>query len=198
MAYDRFVAICNPLRYAKLMNKDTCVAMCGICCTSASVHALLHAMVTTRLHFTHIVHIPHFFCDIPPLLEVSSSDTSLNELLVFTEGSLVALVPSLVTVLSYIRITTAILHIHSSTGRQKAFSTCASHLTVFFLFTASAVSMYFKPSSSYSRNKGKFITLMYTAFTPMCNPYIYCLRNSKVKIALRRHLCHEDKSQKNR
>ncbi|XP_069800294.1 olfactory receptor 1L4-like [Dendropsophus ebraccatus] len=189
MAYDRYVAICHPLRYSAIMNRNTCVALCSVCCACASLHALLHAMVTSRLDFHHHhVHIPHFFCDIPPLLEISSSDTTFNQLLIFTEGSLVALVPSSLTVLSYIRITISILRIHSSTGRQKAFSTCASHLMVFFLFSASAVSMYFRPSSVSSPHKGKFVTLMYTTLTPMFNPYIYCLRNSEVKTAVRKWL----------
>ncbi|XP_072286798.1 olfactory receptor 1f45-like [Pyxicephalus adspersus] len=197
MAYDRYAAICHPLRYSTLMNKNTCSAMCSTCCLFASAHALLHAMVTTLLKFCLLVYIPHFFCDIPPLLEVSISDTTLNELLIFAEGSLVALVPSLLTVLSYIRITISILRIHSSSGRQKAFSTCASHLAVFFLFSASAVSMYFKPSSASSPQKGKFVTLMYTALTPMCNPYIYCLRNSDVKTAMKRWMYKKDKSWEN-
>ncbi|XP_040181233.1 olfactory receptor 1361-like [Rana temporaria] len=197
MAYDRYAAICCPLRYSTLMNRNTCLAMCIICCTFASVHALLHAMVTSFLKFCPLVYIPHFFCDIPPLLEVSYSDTTFNELLIFTEGSLVALVPSLLTILSYIRITISILRIHSSSGRQKAFSTCASHLAVFFLFSASAVSMYFKPSSVSSPQKSKFVTLMYTALTPMFNPYIYCLRNSDVKTAVRKWLYQKDKSWEN-
>ncbi|KAG8549078.1 hypothetical protein GDO81_022808 [Engystomops pustulosus] len=188
MAYDRYVAICHPLRYSAMMDGNKCVTLCGVCCTCASLHALLHAMVTSSLDFHHQVHIPHFFCDIPPLLEISSSDTTFNQLLIYTEGSLVALVPSSLTIFSYVRITIAILRIHSSMGRQKAFSTCASHLMVFFLFTASAISMYFKPSSVSSPHKGKFVTLMYSALTPMCNPYIYCLRNSDVKTALKKWL----------
>ncbi|XP_077142354.1 olfactory receptor 1f45-like isoform X1 [Ranitomeya variabilis] len=188
MAYDRYVAICHPLRYSSIMTRNTCVALCSVCCACASLHALLHSMVTSLLHFHHLVPIPHFFCDIPPLLEIAASDTRFNQLLIFTEGSVVALVPASLTVLSYVRITISILRIHSSTGRQKAFSTCASHLMVFFLFSASAVSMYFRPSSVSSPEKGKFITLMYTALTPMFNPYIYCLRNSEVKTALKKWL----------
>ncbi|XP_075692827.1 olfactory receptor 1L4-like [Rhinoderma darwinii] len=155
MAYDRYVAICNPLRYSAVMSRTTCLTLCSTCCACASLHALLHAMVTSLLDFHHHAHIPHFFCDIPPLLEISPSDTTFNQLLIYTEGSLVALVPSSLTVLSYIRITISILRIHSSTGRQKAFSTCASHLMVFFLFSATAVSMYFRPSSVSSPHKGK-------------------------------------------
>ncbi|XP_056397427.1 olfactory receptor 1361-like [Hyla sarda] len=188
MAYDRYAAICHPLRYSTIMNWHMCVILSSTCCACASLHAFLHAMVTSLLDFHYQAHIPHLFCDIPPLLEISTSDTSLNQLLIFTEGSLVALVPSSLTVLSYIRITMAILRIHSSTGRQKAFSTCASHLMVFFLFSASAVSMYFRPSSVLSPHKGKFVTLMYTTLTPMFNPFIYCLRNSEVKTALKKWL----------
>ncbi|XP_040262363.1 olfactory receptor 5V1-like [Bufo bufo] len=188
MAYDRYVAICHPLRYSAIMNRHTCLTMCSVCCVCASLHAFLHAIVTSWLEFHHQEHIPHFFCDIPPLLEISSSDTTFNQLLIFTEGSLVALVPSSLTVLSYVRIIISILRIRSSTGRQKAFSTCASHLTVVLLFSASAVSMYFRSSSVSSPHKDKFVTLLYTAFTPMCNPYIYCLRNNEVKITLKKWL----------
>ncbi|KAG9469082.1 hypothetical protein GDO78_021241, partial [Eleutherodactylus coqui] len=186
MSYDRYVAICQPLRYSTIMNSNMCVTLCSACCACASLHALLHALLTSLLDFHQHAHIPHFFCDIPPLLEISSSNTTFNHLLIFTEGSLVALVPSSLTILSYVRITISILRIHSSSGRQKAFSTCASHLMVFFLFSASAVSMYFRPSSALSPHLGKYVTLMYTALTPMCNPYIYCLRNREVKTALKK------------
>ncbi|KAM8952788.1 olfactory receptor 1f45-like [Pelodytes ibericus] len=189
MAYDRYAAICHPLRYSALMSTHTCLAYCSGCCTCASLHALLHTIVTSLLDFRSPALVPHFFCDIPPLLEISSSDTTFNQLLIFTEGSAVALVPLLLIVLSYIRITLSILSIASSTGRQKAFSTCASHLTVFALFSASAVSMYFRPSSGHSRQSGRLVPLMYTAITPMFNPYIYCLRNSEVKAAIRRRFC---------
>ncbi|CAI9624481.1 unnamed protein product [Staurois parvus] len=182
MAYDRYVAICRPLHYPNLMSGKTILKLA----LGAWVGGLLAAFPPTvwisTLRFCFPNFIDHFFCDYAPLLKLSCEDTS--KVLIFTEGSLVALVPSLLTILSYIRITISILRIHSSSGRQKAFSTCGSHLAVFFLFSASAVSMYFKPSSASSPQKGKFVTLMYTALTPMFNPYIYCLRNSDVKTAV--------------
>ncbi|XP_029442563.1 olfactory receptor 1G1-like [Rhinatrema bivittatum] len=188
MAYDRYVAICNPLRYRMVMSRIFCNLLVASCWTISHLHSLLHTLLISRLSFCKSNIIDNFFCDIPPLLKLSCSDISTNELAIFVEGAMVATGAFLCIFISYIRIISAILNIRSAEGKRKAFSTCSSHLIVVTLFFGSAFFTYYQASSSYNHERNRFMTVIYTIVTPMLNPFIYSLRNNLVKGALRRAL----------
>ncbi|XP_029470910.1 olfactory receptor 1F1-like [Rhinatrema bivittatum] len=184
MAFDRYMAICNPLRYPVVMNSRFCALLVASCWVISSLHALIYSVMASRLPFCGSTTICHFFCDIPPLLKLSCADTTTYELVIFTEGSLVVMSPCLLIIVSYVWIISAILKVPSKEGRRKAFSTCSSHLMVVILFYGTAIFTYFRPSSIYSLDYDRVVSVMYTIVTPMLNPFIYSLRNNEVKGAL--------------
>ncbi|XP_030047858.1 olfactory receptor 1019-like [Microcaecilia unicolor] len=196
MAYDRYVAICNPLHYITIMNKKACLSMLFTSVIISIMHALLHTLLAFRLPFCKSNKIQHFFCDLTPLLQLSCKETSINELVIFTEAPMVVMGPFLIILISYIYIIKTILKMHSTGGRHKTFSTCSSHFIVVTLFYGSILFMYFRPSSSYSMEKDKIASVVYTVLSPMLNPFIYSLRNkdvkTAVKTALRRALQRKD------
>uniref|UniRef100_A0A8C9PSG7 Olfactory receptor n=1 Tax=Spermophilus dauricus TaxID=99837 RepID=A0A8C9PSG7_SPEDA len=184
MAYDRYVAICNPLLYTVAMSRRICTQLVAVAYLVGLVDSAIHTCLTFRLSFCSSNVINHFFCDIPPLLALSCSDTSINEIVMFIFiGCVVGL--SIVTVLlSYCYIITTFFRMNSAEGRHKAFSTCASHLTAVAIFHGTLLFMYFRPSSSYSMDTDKMSSVFYTVVIPMLNPLIYSLRNKDVKGAL--------------
>ncbi|XP_029471217.1 olfactory receptor 1-like [Rhinatrema bivittatum] len=184
MAYDRYVAICNPLRYAAVMSRSLCLQLVVICWVSALSHSVLHSILTTRLSFCGPNIIHHFFCDMTALLKLACSDITTNEIVIFAEGPFSVMVPFLLVTVSYIHIISSILKIHSKDGRKKAFSTCSSHLTVVALFYGTAIFTYFRPSSEYS-DYDRVVSLFYTIVAPMLNPFIYSLRNNELKKSLK-------------
>ncbi|XP_026567272.1 olfactory receptor 1B1-like [Pseudonaja textilis] len=184
MALDRYVAICNPLHYVSIMNQKVCGHLVAGCCIVSTLHSMLHAGLLLRLSYQGENHLAHYFCDHQPLLQLSCSDTSVNEAVIFFEGVIIILGPFVFVILTYIRIVVAIMKFTSS-GRWKAFSTCGSHLTVVGLFYGAIIAVYFLPTSSYSSQRGSVFALVYTVITPMSNPYIYSLRNKEVKDGLR-------------
>nr|XP_033818157.1 olfactory receptor 1361-like [Geotrypetes seraphini] len=188
MAYDRYVAICNPLHYVTVMNKKVCLSMSAASFIIGIMNACINTFLVFQLSFCNSNKVQHFFCDLTPLLELSCTDTSINELVIFTEGSLIVVLPFFIIVVSYIHIITAILKIQSTDGRCKTFSTCSSHLTVVTLFYGTLIFIYFRPSSSYSLEKDRIASVVYNVLSPMLNPFIYSLRNRDVKIALRKAL----------
>ncbi|XP_078509029.1 olfactory receptor 5AP2-like [Lissotriton helveticus] len=184
MAYDRYNAICNPLLYSLIMDTRMCVYLVGAAYLAALLNALIHTCCTFRLTFCKSNRIIHFYCDVPPLLKLSCSDTSVNDvvLILFAGGSIVA---SLVIVLvSYSYIVAAILKIHTSEGRFKAFSTCSSHFLCVTIFFSTLVFMYLRPSSTYVMDQDRVASVFYTSIIPMLNPLIYSLRNQEVKESL--------------
>ncbi|XP_069502617.1 olfactory receptor 1F1-like [Ambystoma mexicanum] len=186
MAYDRYVAICCPLHYTMIMRRKVCIILVIMCWLCANLHSLLHTVMMNQLFFCGDVVINHFFCDLPPLLKLSCSDNFAHEIVIFTEGPLVVMGPFIFTLVSYIHIISTILKIPSATERGKAFSTCSSHLTVVTLFYVTDIFIYFRPVSSSSLEYNRIISVMYTVIAPMLNPFIYTLRNSEVKGALRK------------
>ncbi|XP_029442376.1 olfactory receptor 1361-like [Rhinatrema bivittatum] len=184
MAFDRCVAICDPLRYAMVMSRRLCLGLVAGSWVVASLNSTLHSLLLSRLSFCGSITIHHFFCDVPPLLKLSCSDTSLNEFAMFSEGALIVMGPFLFIVLSYVRIISAILRIRSAQGRKKAFSTCSSHLTVVVFFYGTVMFIYFRPSSISSLDYDRAVSVIYSSVTPMLNPFIYSLRNAEVKGAL--------------
>ena len=186
MALDRYVAICHPLRYTTTMNPRCCLQLVTVSWLVSHLHSLTHTILMARLSFCGPNIIHHFFCDVQPLLMLSCSDTSLNELLAFTEGSFVIMSPFILITVSYVYITRAVLRVPSGRGRYKVFSTCGSHLTVVALFYGTVISVYIRPSSTYSVTKDRVITVIYTVVIPMLNPFIYSLRNKDMKQAMKK------------
>ncbi|XP_042331129.1 olfactory receptor 5V1-like [Sceloporus undulatus] len=186
MAYDRFLAICNPLRYLSIMSKQLCVWLVAGSWVSGMVLSLGQTSLIFALPFCGDNRLNYFFCDIPPLLGLACGDITINEITVFLAGMLITLIPSLLILGSYIHIISTILKITTSKGRQKAFSTCSSHLIIIILFYGSASTMYLRPRSSYSLENDKFLALLYSIITPTLNPIIYSLRSKEINDALRR------------
>lgn len=185
MAYDRYIAICKPLRYLVIMNRALYGRLAALCWTGGFLNSVVHTALTFRLPFCGNNQIHYFFCDIPPLLLLSCGDTSVNELALLSIGVFIGWAPFLGIVLSYLSIISTILRIRSSEGRQKAFSTCASHLVIVLLYYGSAIFTYVRPISSYSLEKDRLISVLYSVVTPMLNPVIYTLRNKDIKGAVK-------------
>ncbi|XP_034643764.1 olfactory receptor 10A4-like [Trachemys scripta elegans] len=188
MAYDRYVAICNPLRYPDIMNRRASFQLAGLSWFSGFPVATVQMTWIFSLPFCGPNQVNHFFCDAPPILELACSNTYLFEIEALIATVLFIMVPFLLILVSYMRIITTIVRMPSEEGRHKAFSTCSSHLVVVTLFYGTASSTYFRPKSNYSPDTKKLISLSYTVITPMLNPIIYSLRNKEVKSALRRTL----------
>ncbi|XP_003462217.1 olfactory receptor 10V1-like [Cavia porcellus] len=188
MAYDRFVAICNPLRYTLTVTRVLCLQLLTSACLSGFALSLTLTVLIFLLPFCQSHEINHFFCDIPAVLFLACSDTRANEVVVFLVCTLILLIPFLLILLSYGFIIAAILRIHSAEGRSKAFSTCAGHLLVSLLHYGCAIFIYSRPKSCYTPEQDKIVSLVYTNVTPMLYPMIYSLRNKEVKGALRRLL----------
>ncbi|XP_039080287.1 olfactory receptor 1J1-like isoform X2 [Hyaena hyaena] len=188
MAYDRYVAICHPLHYTIIMSQRICVMLVVGSWVIACACALMHTLLLARLSFCADYTIPHFFCDLAALLKLSCSDTSLNQLVIFTAGLTAVMLPFLYIVVSYGHIGATILRVPSAKGICKALSTCGSHLSVVTLYYGAIIGLYFLPSSNNTNNKNITASLMYTVVTPMLNPFIYSLRNKDMKGALRKLL----------
>ncbi|XP_011963510.3 olfactory receptor 9S13-like [Ovis aries] len=186
MAYDRFMAICSPLRYPISMRPSVCARLvlgtyCGGC-----LNSILQTSFTFSLPFCSSNHIDHFFCDVLPLLKLACDDTTINELVMFGLCGLIIVGTILVVLTSYGYITVTILRMHSGGGRHKLFSTCGSHMTAVSIYYGTVFVMYAQPGAVESMEQGKVVSVFYTLVIPMLNPLIYSLRNEEVKDALRR------------
>ncbi|XP_003995766.1 olfactory receptor 13F1 [Felis catus] len=188
MAYDRYVAICNPLRYPIIMNRKVCLQIAAGSWLTGYLTTLVETIFVLQLSLCGHNTINHFACEILAVLKLVCVDTSMVELLMLVITTLILPMPVLLICISYAFILSNILRIRSVGGRSKAFSTCAAHLTVVVLFFGTALSMYLKPSAVDSQEIDKFIALVYGGLTPMLNPIIYSLRNKEVKAAMKRLL----------
>ncbi|XP_029442982.1 olfactory receptor 1052-like [Rhinatrema bivittatum] len=191
LAYDRYVAICNPLRYPVIMNKMISIQLAATSWVGGFIHSTVHTILKLRLSFCGPNEIDHFFCDATPLLKLSCSDTSLDEILLLITPGVLGPSCFLLILVSYSYIISSILKINSAEGRQKTFSTCASHVIVVSIFYGTGVFVYIQPMSTYASFNNRFITVFYAVITPMLNPIIYTLRNKDVKGALRKMLCRK-------
>ncbi|XP_003423432.2 olfactory receptor 10AG1-like [Loxodonta africana] len=189
MAYDRYVAICNPLHYPLVMNHKVCIQLVTGSWTTGIPVMIGHTYQIFSLPFCRSKQINHFFCDIPPILKLACGDTFVNEMLVYTVAVLFVMVPFLLILGSYSKIISIILKLPSATSRAKAFSTCSSHLMVVVVFFGSGIITYLRPNTRHSEGIDKMLSLFYTILTPMFNPIIYSLRNKDVMIALKKLLC---------
>ncbi|XP_037669760.1 olfactory receptor 9G4-like [Choloepus didactylus] len=186
MAYDRFVAICSPLLYSGTMTRSLCTGLVTGAYIGGFLNAVAHTANTFRLKFCGKNIIDHFFCDVPPLVKMSCSDTRVYEKVLLGVVGFTVLSSTLAILISYFNILLAILRIRSASGRRKAFSTCASHLVSVTLFYGSMLFMYSRPSSIYSLERDKLAALFYTVVNPLLNPLIYSVRNKDVKEAFRK------------
>ncbi|XP_006032293.1 olfactory receptor 1019-like [Alligator sinensis] len=183
MAYDRYMAICDPLLYRVTMSQRVCVVMVVSAYIAGAVSSTIHTVSIFRLPFCHSNKINHFFCDGPPLLALSCSDTYVNEMALFAVVGFNVVSTTVVILASYVSILATILRIRSTESKYKAFSTCVSHLTTVSLFYGSSLFMYLRPTSRYSLDHDRIVSVFYSVTTPVLNPLIYSLRNKEVKNA---------------
>ncbi|KFO35787.1 olfactory receptor 2T29 [Fukomys damarensis] len=189
MSYDRYVAICRPLRYPILMNNRMCLLLASGCWFLGSVDGFMLTSVTMTFPFCHSREIHHFFCEVPAVIKLSCSDTSLYETLMYLCCVLMLLIPVTVISSSYTCILLTVLRMNSAEGRKKALATCSSHMTVVLLFYGAAIYTYMLPSSYHTPEKDMVVSVFYTILTPVLNPLIYSLRNKEVTGALKRMCC---------
>ncbi|XP_054057553.1 olfactory receptor 1020-like [Rissa tridactyla] len=187
MAYDRYVAVCSPLRYVVLLPRTVCVWLVSTSYLLGFLYAAIYTGCTFGGPFCNSNVINHFFCDIGPLLKLSCSDRFLREKVIFAFVSLNGISTSGIILISYLYILSAVLRMRSVQSRSKAFNTCASHLMVISLFYGTGFFMYLQPSTTHN-GLDKVAAVFYTLVTPLLNPIIYSLRNREVKEALMRHM----------
>ncbi|XP_028359904.1 olfactory receptor 1052-like [Phyllostomus discolor] len=192
MAYDRYVAIANPLLYTVIMTQRVCIQMVLASYLGGLINALAHTIGLLQLDFCGPNIVNHYFCDIPPLLKLSCSDVRNNEMLLSICTGILAVFTFTIIMVSYSRIIIAIRRIHSAEGRRKAFFTCTSHLTAVTLFYGSGMFSYMQPSSQYSLEQEKVSAVFYNFVIPLLNPLIYSLRNKDVKDAAKRSICGKE------
>ncbi|XP_012782562.3 olfactory receptor 5T9-like [Ochotona princeps] len=188
MAYDRYVAIYDPLLYSVSMSPKVYVSLIIASYIAGVLHATVHTVATFNLPFCGSNELHHVFCDIPPLLAISCSDTHINQLLLFYCVGAIEVVTVLIVLISYGFILLAILRMDSAEGRQKVFSTCGAHLTGVSIYHGTILFMYVRPNSSYTLDHDMIVSIFYTIVIPMLNPIIYSLRNKDVKVAMKKLL----------
>uniref|UniRef100_A0A803JC15 Olfactory receptor n=1 Tax=Xenopus tropicalis TaxID=8364 RepID=A0A803JC15_XENTR len=189
MAYDRYVAICDPLHYIARMSRKHCAGLITAVFTVGFGGAVGFIVLISKLSYCASHLINHFFCDITPLLKLSCSSTFSVELFIYIVGTLLIFNAFLLTLISYIFIISAILKIQSSEGRQKAFSTCASHLACVITLYGTGFCLYMRPTSSFSIKRDKYFSLLYIALGPVLNPLIYTLKNREFQSSLNKIRC---------
>ncbi|XP_037673246.1 olfactory receptor 2D3-like [Choloepus didactylus] len=190
MAYDRYVAICYPLHYTVILTWGLCIRLAVGTWACGFFFSLIHTFFTMRLPYCGPNIINHYFCEGPSVRSLACMDTHLIELVDLVITAIVIVAPLSLIVASYIRIALAILKIKSTQGRCKAFSTCASHLTVVTFFYAPSIYIYMRPNSSYSPECDKQVSLFYNVFTSLLNPVVYSLRNKDIKVAFLKVMGH--------
>ncbi|KAM5187433.1 olfactory receptor 7G2-like [Callospermophilus lateralis] len=184
MAFDRYVAICHPLRYTAIMSPHLYIFLLQFSLLISTMDALLHTLMVLRLSFCTDLEIPHFFCELAEVLQLACSDTLINNILVFVAACVFAGVPLLGIIFSYIHIVSSVLRMPSSGGKHKAFSTCGSHLSVVSLFYGTGFGVYISSAVTDSPRKTAVASVMYSVVPQMLNPFIYSLRNRDMKEAL--------------
>ncbi|XP_073511074.1 olfactory receptor 1500-like [Phyllobates terribilis] len=187
MSYDRYVAICNPLRYSTIMTISLCVILSISCWMLGFSIEFIYIIKMAKLNFCGPNIIDHLFCDIVPLLDLSCSDTFIVHLEIYVMVIPIVIIPTIIIVLSYTYIISAVLKIKSSVSRQKAFSTCSSHLTVVSIFYWTMFGVYVFPTKGRTLTMSKILSLLYTVFSPFINPIIYSLRNQDIRKAILKH-----------
>nr|AAP70864.1 olfactory receptor Olfr325 [Mus musculus] len=188
MSYDRYVAICHPLRYPVLMNHRVCLLLMSVCWILGSLDGFMLTPITMTFPFCGSREIHHFFCEVPAVTKLSCSDTWLYETLMYVCCVLMLLIPVTVISGSYTSILLTVLRMNSAEGRKKALATCSSHMTVVTLFYGAAVYTYIFPASLHTPEKDMVVSVFYTILTPLLNPLIYSFRNKNVTEAMKKLL----------
>uniref|UniRef100_A0A8C4Y695 Olfactory receptor n=1 Tax=Gopherus evgoodei TaxID=1825980 RepID=A0A8C4Y695_9SAUR len=191
MSYDRYLAICKPLHYPTCMTGRFCLQLTAGSWISAFLAISIIVLFVSQLTFCGTNEIDHFFCELTLVVKLSCSDTNVVEFLMFLFASIFTLPPFLLTIISYVLIIATILRISSVTGKQKAFSTCSSHLIVVTVFYGTLMIVYVLPKNNKLRVLNKLFSVFYTILTPMVNPLIYSLRNKDVKQALKKYMIYK-------
>uniref|UniRef100_A0A8C5PRG1 Olfactory receptor n=1 Tax=Leptobrachium leishanense TaxID=445787 RepID=A0A8C5PRG1_9ANUR len=186
MAYDRYVAICFPLRYKTIMSRTLCVCLAGAAWILGSTNSMTHTCLILKLSFKEEKIIDHFFCEIPPVLKLANSNKYINDVVIVAADVLLGMICFILTVISYAYIITTIMKIRSAAKKKKAFSTCASHLTVVTLFYGGVIYTYVRPVFSNELEADKVVSALYAIASPVLNPVIYSLRNKEVINAINR------------
>ena len=186
MAYDRFVAICRPLHYTVIMHPRLCALLVLVSWMTSALNSLLQSLMVLQLTFCTEVEIPHFFCELNQMVQLACSDTFLNGVVMCLASVLLAGGSFAGILYSYSKIVSSIRRISSTQGKFKAFSTCASHLSVVLLFYCTSLGVYLSSAATHSSHSSATASVMYTVVTPMLNPFIYSLRNKDIKRALKR------------
>ncbi|XP_044128748.1 olfactory receptor 5V1-like [Bufo gargarizans] len=186
MAYDRFAAICRPLHYNTIMNKTVCFYMAVVPWSASFINSLLQVTLTFQLPFCKSHNINNYVCEVPAFIRISCGDTFLNKISLYFGAGIIVMCSFSLILISYIHIISTILKITSSQGRQKSFSTCASHLIVVTLFFGTIMFTYLRPQkyNNFSNKTDQVLPILYTTVTPMLNPFIYSIRNKDVKNTL--------------
>ncbi|XP_026346563.1 olfactory receptor 7A17-like [Ursus arctos] len=188
MAYDRFVAICHPLHYKVIMNPQLCGLLVLVSWIMSALNSLLQTLMVLRLTFCREVEISHFFCEINQVVRLACSDTFLNDMMMYFATVVLAAAPLAGISYSYSKIVSSICGISTAQGKYKAFSTCASHLSIVFLFYCTGLGVYLSSAATQSSHASAMASVMYTVVTPMLNPFIYSLRNRDIRRALKKVL----------
>ncbi|XP_069800282.1 olfactory receptor 1L6-like [Dendropsophus ebraccatus] len=188
MAFDRYAAVCHPLRYLNIMSRKTCICLVASSWVIVSLHSALYAIMTSsQVNCKWVIH--HFFCDLPVLMLLSCKESSnLEQIGVFVECAIIVLSPGFFILVSYILIVRAVLKLQTSKGRWKTFSTCSSHLTIVTIYYSALIFGYFRPNSMYSPANDRFITIVFCFFIPLINPFIYSMRNKQVTSGVKKVL----------
>ncbi|XP_010606650.1 olfactory receptor 8J3 [Fukomys damarensis] len=185
MAYDRYVAICNPLLYMVVVSRRVCLLLVSLTYLYGLFTSIVFTLCVFSLSFCSSNIIDHFYCDITPLIALSCSDTYVTEILVFLSAGTNLFFSMTIVIVSYFNIVLSILRMRSSEGRKKAFSTCGSHVMAVTVFYGTLLFMYLQPGANHSLDTDKMASVFYTLVIPMLNPMIYSLRNKDVKAALK-------------
>ncbi|XP_004697248.1 olfactory receptor 2L5-like [Echinops telfairi] len=186
MSYDRYAAVCNPLRYSVIMNPRVCLQMAALSWVVGFLHSLVHTVYVMHLPVCDSREIQHFFCELLATLRLSCDDTTVYEMILFVTGVVFILIPFGLILASYSLIFLTVFRMKSQKGKKKALATCSSHLTVVSLYLGSGIFFLMVPPTMYSVELSQIVSLFYNILTPMLNPVIYSLRNKEVGGALRK------------
>ncbi|XP_012615812.3 olfactory receptor 2H2 [Microcebus murinus] len=197
MAFDRYVAVCQPLHYTTIIQPRLCRQLASVAWVIGLVESVIQTPPTLRLPFCPHRQVDDFVCEVPSLIQLSCGDTSYNEIQMAVASVLILIVPLSLILASYVAIAQAVLRINSAKGRREAFGTCSSHLTIVILFYSSVIAVYLQPKNPYAQERGKFFGLFYAVGAPSLNPLIYTLRNKEVKRAFSRLLGKDGDSREN-
>ncbi|XP_053319807.1 olfactory receptor 5V1-like [Spea bombifrons] len=185
MAFDRYVAVCIPLRYSLIMKKRVCMLLAASCWVIGALNAMVFSLIMSNLPFCKSREINNFFCEVETMLKLSCKDTRNIQILILVEGLLMGFVPFSLILSSYILIIFNILKIRTSEGRRKTFSSCSSHLSIVILLYGTCLSSYVKPESANSREQDNLISMLYIFLVPLLNPIVYSLRNKEILRAIK-------------